>query len=222
MLTDRNGAPRGAVFPAWVEPKIAVVISAIASTTGLGWLLMLGADPLGIASICRNGFSAIGWNGVLGLIPQWQIMLMTMLLPCIAPAIVTIARAERQRYGTLTAAMAFTLGYGAVMLIPAILGAILQAMDLQSDAIRAALLALATIIALDRLRRPRQQIACATATDPLRIGLRHGLAGLPMATQMVCLQLVFGLDNLAAMIALAGAMIAFSHIRRIPRMASAH
>ena len=200
------------------EPKVAIVVGAIACATGLGWLLMIGAEPLGLPSICGGAGFAAGWDGTgfVGLSTRWLVMIMTMMLPCIAPTIVRVARAERDRYGTLTAAIAFTLGYCAVMVAPACGAALWHVLagqeTGQGGVATAALFGLASAFALLRLRFRRSgQLAARTETSfPMRFGLMQGVAGLSSTVSMICLQLAIGLENLAAMASLAIVMLAMS------------
>jgi hypothetical protein len=193
----------------WREPKIALVIVTITSATALGWMLMLAPGSLG--SICGSGAAAAaGIDGFLSLWLQWQVMIVTMTLPCVAPTIVAVARAERQRYGVLTAAMAFGLAYGSIASLATGAAALLHPIYL-GPAGQASLVCLAIVIGLFRRRSPHRP---DSGTDPVRAGLRKGIADLPSLTQMILLQLAFGLHNTPAMVLMALAMPIGMALRR--------
>lgn len=200
MLGSARDVTAGArAVLSWREPKIALVIVTITSATALGWMLMLG--PVSLSSICGNGAAAVA-GGFLSLWLQWQVMIATMVLPCLMPTIVAIARAERQRYGVLTAAAAFALSYGSIVSLATGAAALLHPIHL-GPAAQASLVCLAVLIGLFVPASPHGPSA---GTHPVRAGLRKGVVDLPALTQMILVQLVFGLHNMPAMVLMALAM----------------
>jgi predicted metal-binding membrane protein len=193
--------------------RVQSALGLILALTGLGWLTLLLAEPLGLSFICSaEGLTAsiAPWDVARGasLLCMWALMSATMMLPCANAEILTSSRSGLGR------ALLFGGGYLTIAASAGAIGGlvhwVLESTGLvEYNWLGAAALAMAAAIALMRTALPSRAKA-TSGSEPYARGLSHGRSHLGSIALMICLQFAGGASNLAWMAVLALWMLAGS------------
>ena len=182
------------------DVRVQSILVTLSGLTALGWILLAGDGPAGIAAICgRNSES----SDVVVLLGMWMVMSVTMMLPCATGLIIGISW-EARPHGAVLAASKFTGGFLAVVAVAGILGGVVEAgfagMGLQNPEVgianpllRCCLLAAAGLL---ELLQPHMRSAPRSGHGAFLRGIAHGGAAWSTLATMICLQLVGGAMNM--------------------------
>ncbi len=214
----------------------AIVAAGLAATTLLAWLYLLtgagtGMDPAAMTSLKLFGRMAMPMAGGAGwsapywaiMLAMWWVMMIAMMLPSAAPAVLLYARVHRQSRKTSAASavptVAFVLGYLLAWLVFSAAATMLQAgleriglvdhmMMWSTDrTLTGAFLLAAGIIQLSPLKSICLE-HCRTPVDfltqhwrqgtlgALRMGLHHGLFCVGCCWLLMALLFAGGVMNL--------------------------
>lgn len=186
-----------------------MTIAALVLLTVLAWVHLLsgaGMDPMA----GMDGMALPGWQAIATM---WATMMVAMMLPSAAPAILLYARTHRHSLGSEARppTMAFLAGYLACWIGAAMLAAALQlalgGMNLVSRSAAAGLLISAGLYqlsplkdaCLSRCRSPAQFLSRhyrPGATGAFRLGLLHGAYCVGCCWLLMALLFVGGVMNL--------------------------
>jgi predicted metal-binding membrane protein len=191
----------------------ALVAVSLAALALLGWWYLLATAEHPMAGMRPIPLGA--------LIVMWGLMMVAMMLPSAAPAILTYARVRQHRGGAAVAASwIFTAGYLAIWLLFSVAAAALQgelagpAMSLRSPALGSAFLIGAGVYELTPLksaclrqcRSPAEFLSRhwrPGVPGAVRLGVLHGIYCLGCCWLLMALLFVGGAMNLLWVVALA-------------------
>jgi predicted metal-binding membrane protein len=204
------------------------VLLGIVLVIGLAWAALLAGASNGQMIICGSGgaaFSPWSFQHAVNLLAMWLVMTPAMMLPAAAIDILEGSSFDRNRAGRFAAASSVCAGYLAVVTAASIVAAglqwALQSAAMLTDGARVvspiaggALLAIAGLYQLSPFKRVSLQRCLqrhrvdARDSDPMALGLRHGLACIDCCAVMIGVQFAIGIMNVAWMVALVGLMLA--------------
>lgn len=212
-----SGGTRVSVMLA--DRRIQSVLGALVLLIGVAWISLLLVGPGVLMSICSAASSAGNGSRAMALFVMWSLMTPAMMLPCATAQIVGASWARRRHEPVLAAALAFTLGYLALLAPAGITAATVQwslesigAIDggsrLTSPALTGSFLLIASSLEMAKVWCGRRIRPVPETVSALDQGLRHGRSRLIACVQMICLQFVGGAMDIAWMAVLTIWMLA--------------